>query len=93
MAPVPCFEHYGNLAPHAIPDAVQVNFDYVKPVLDGNLVGHGPAQSSTTAGVVVSAVEAAVEVDSLGDKGVDLLDAGDVAGDEGCVAAGFPNGG
>ena len=85
------FEHYGNLAPHAVPDAVQVYFDYVKPVLDGNLVGQGPAQTSSTAGVVVGAVEAAVEVDGLGDKGVDLLDAGDIAWDEGGLAAGFSN--
>ena len=26
-------EHYRNLAPHAVPDAVQVYFDYVQPVL------------------------------------------------------------
>ena len=84
-------EHYGNLAPHAVPDAVQVYFDYVKPVLYGNLVGQGPAQTSSTACVVVSAVEAAVEVDSLGDKGVDLLDAGDVAGYEGGFASRFSN--
>ena len=80
-------EHYGNLPPHAVPDAVEVDLDDVEPVLDAVLVGHGSAHAAATAGVVVGTVEAAVEFDSLLDQRVDLFDAGDVAGDEGGFAA------
>ena len=61
----------------------------MEPVINAILVGHGSAHAAASTGVVVGAVESAVEVDGFLDEGVDLFDAGHVAGDEGGFAAGL----